>query len=148
VWVAAAGALALAASFLAVTWAHHARPADRVLALKSHDAREIRDWVRERTGLEIPLAPVAPASIRMMGARILDPAVPSVEVRFRAGGHDAVLVVVQSSPASPQVRAHGLNPGSASTVLWTTAGQSYTLTAPDADALHAACSACHAHWTL
>jgi hypothetical protein len=147
VWLGA-GALALAASLLAVTWGHHTRPASREPAIQSDNAGEIRAWVRERTGLEIPFAAVAPASIRMVGARIVEPAVPAVEVRFRAGGHDAVLLVVRSASTSFQSRAHGMHSGSASTVSWTTAGQSYTLTAPDADALHAACSACHAQWTL
>lgn len=124
VWI-----LATAASLLAVAWGYH--PYSR--EIHSASATDIRAWVQGRTGLRIPLAP--DASIQLQSARIVNPDIPTVEVRYQVAGHHAVLLITKSAPDG--TRPHGT--GSS----WTMARQTYTLTSTHPEGLRPACLVCH-----
>ncbi len=107
VWALAATAVIVAA---VVVWQQRSRPEALVaqalrrgagqLEFRSEQAPAIRAWVKERTGLDVPLLTEPPASIRLVGASVADWArTPTAEVVFRVGGgHDEVLLVSKADP--------------------------------------------------
>jgi hypothetical protein len=147
VWILAASALT--ASVFAAAWGYHPHP----LSLKenpefrSNQASDIQAWVRNRTGLDLPLRDRPNPSIQMMGASVVESSGPTIAVRYRAGGQAFVLLVSRAGSQRSSTHRHAdLNIAmlqNARAVSWTMAGQSYSLASPSVDGWQAACSVCH-----
>jgi len=75
--------LALACAAAAVAWAVYAP------AVKSEDPAVVREWVKARTGMDLPLG--ASARVRVTGARVVRAG--RVEVAYRAGDRVGVVLV-------------------------------------------------------
>jgi hypothetical protein len=118
-----------------------ARGADS-LELLSAGGPEIRTWVRNQTGMDVPLQ-TTPA-LEPIGARVLGPGV--VEIDYRVGEHRAALVVTRDTNRDSRdhwnisAKLHG----SMSSLSWTIAGQRYLLACAVPADLHVACRICHA----
>lgn len=105
---------------IAAAWAIYPRT-----SIESESAAQIREWVKARTGLDVPLAPAA--SVRMCGARVFG---SSVEIRFRVADRETTVQIAKADHLS---RSHEFN---GSSFVWH--GQSYT-----ASDEAAACLLCH-----
>src|SRR5258708_7198559 len=70
---------------VATAWALHARGA----SIESDRAGEIREWVKARTGLDVPLAP----SAAVCGGRVVGGA---AEIRYRVRNREATLLVAKA----------------------------------------------------
>ena len=115
--------LAFAAMLVVATgWALHPRG----VSIESERAGEIREWVRARTGLDVPLA----ASARVCGGRVVG---GSAEIRYRVRDREAILLVAK---AERFTAGHEF----VSRSSWILRGQSYTVSAAD---LQTACVLCH-----
>lgn len=88
---------------------------------------EIRAWVRAKTGLDLPLRSDLSQSLELTGAQTID-ATRGVKIAYRAGNHDAVLLVS---------RADGLA-NSHSRI-----GPAFTLASDNPAELQLACKLCH-----
>jgi hypothetical protein len=98
---------------------------------------QLRAWVRANTGLDVPLRPVPPSSIQLIGARNVG---ARVEIAYQAGGRDAVLLVSKADAGRSNL-PHSRVAGNVSS--WVTDGQRYTLAASDPADLQLACKLCH-----
>jgi hypothetical protein len=147
-------ALAMAV-FLAAVALSLVRPPDEAFAIRAladgspgiafrcQNPAQIRAWVRANTGLDLPLRDGPSLSIQLIGAQTID-GTRGVEVAYRAGNRDAVLVVSRAEAGSarrPHARASGDASGNVST--WVTDGQRYTLACNDPAGLQLACKLCH-----
>jgi hypothetical protein len=157
VWaVGAAAAVIVAAVAL---WQFRLRPEALVaralqrgagqLEFRSEQAVAIREWVKGRTGLDVPLLPDPPASIRLVGASVADWArTPTVEVVFRVGGRDQVLLVSRADPKLVGNATHRFLSSSqyrgARISSWLMHGQLCTLACPIPQNPQAGCLLCHA----
>ncbi len=153
-WALAATAVMVAA---VVVWQLRLRPealAARALQrgagqleFRSEQSAAIRAWVRDRTGLDIPLLPDPPASLRLVGASVAGWArTPTAEVVYRVGGRDSMLLV---SKADPKLTGNHRFMGSgqyqgARVSTWVMHGQLCTLVVPIAQNPQAGCLLCHA----
>ncbi len=155
VWAVAAAALLVVTA--AAMWQFRLRPeAIAALALRrgagqlefrSEEAGAIRAWVKERTGLVIPLLADPPASIRLVGASVSDAGrTPTAEVVYRVGGRDAILLVSKADPkltGSHRFLSSGHYQG-ARVSTWVMRGQLCTLACPIPQNPQAGCLLCHA----
>lgn len=107
------------------------------IAFHCQNPAQLRAWVRANTGLDVPLRAATPASIQLIGARSLG---ARVEIAYRAGNRDAVLVVSRAEAGSAHV-PHSRVTGNVSS--WVTSGQRFTLACNDAADLQLACKLCH-----
>jgi hypothetical protein len=105
---------------VATAWALHPRS----VSIESDRPAEIRDWIRARTGLDVPLAPSS--SIHLCGARAFG---SSAEIKFRSGAREGILLIARADHAAASHEFSGST--------WTLHGQTYTSEA------HAACLLCH-----
>jgi hypothetical protein len=99
----------------------------------------LRAWVRARTGIDLPLRPECAPSIELIGAQTIG-ASRAVEVAYRAGNRDAVLLVSEADARAgndPHVRTTG------NVSTWVMNGQRYTLACNDPSDLQLACKLCH-----
>jgi hypothetical protein len=151
VWMLAV-ASAVTASVFAVAWGYnpvHAGSIDRNrgIEFRSNQVSDVRNWIRDRTGLEIPLIGSSDGLVEMRGAAISKEG--AVEVHYRCGEQSAVLVVTASSGSRPD---HGYVSHVAleqsTTVSWSMGSREYTLSVERPGGLQAACLACHAELTL
>jgi hypothetical protein len=138
------GLVAVAALLVAGTSSvlrvHGANPG---LSLQSGSAPEIQAWVKENTGLDVPLPASLARPVRLSGARV---AGKGVEVDYfvrnrperlmiaRADGQDAV---------EHRFLERGLKKVSLNKVSWTMDGQFYALDCATAEDAQAACMLCH-----
>jgi hypothetical protein len=156
VWAVAAAAVVVAA---VVVWQFRLRPEALVaralqrgagqLEFRSEQAVAIREWVKGRTGLDVPLLPDPPASIRLVGASVADWArTPTAEVVFRVGGRDQVLLVSKADPKLVGNATHRFLSSSqyhgARISSWLMHGQLCTLACPIPQNPQAGCLLCHA----
>lgn len=111
----------------------------RQLAFHCQNPAELRAWVRANTGLDVPLRLEPSTSIELVGARMID-GTRGVEVAYRAGNRDAVLVVSRAESATSNVSHSRVN-GNVSS--WVMDGQQYTLASNDSADLQLACKLCH-----
>ena len=111
---------------VATAWALH----PRAVSMDSDRAADIREWVRARTGFDVPLSPTAP--IQLCGSRVVGAS--SAEIRYRSGDHEAVLLVARADHYTSGHQFIGRN-------AWILRGQSYSVSAAD---LQSACLLCHA----
>jgi hypothetical protein len=72
---------------VATAWALHPRTS----SIESDRAGEIREWVKARTGLDVPLAPLA--TVKLCGARTFG---NSAEIRFRVENRDVVVSITKA----------------------------------------------------
>lgn len=133
-WAVAAFAALLVTSVTGWSMLRVASPQE----LHSASSTEVREWVLEHSGLDVPL-PAKPSSlVEIVGASI-DKAVATIS--YKVGALQASLVV-SKDPAG--AKAHTTAPiASASPYTWAMNGQSYTLTVPAGADLRTACVLCH-----
>ncbi len=149
VWALAASVALIAAGLASIY--RHSDAADEAFALEAlaggpqgigfHCANpsQLRAWVRAKTGINLPLRTEQEASIELIGADTIGRN-RGVEVAYRAGNRDAVLLVSHvdsGSPNSPHNHARG------NVSSWVMDGQRYTLASADAAELQLACKLCH-----
>ena len=134
-WLAAAVALVLA------VWGLRER--GQQPEFRSADPGQMQTWVQANTGIGIPLRTQPPPSIRLMGAHLIaGRAARAVEITYRAGTHEAALVVSKEQLVSAPDASHSA-PGGATVVAWTMHGQRYMLSCSDPGDLQVACLLCH-----
>lgn len=149
VWATAAAAMVIAAS---ATLVHLERAGnDEAMALRAlhsdsqlagfqcENPARLRAWVRANTGLDLPLREEASPAIQLIGARAIEDS-HSVEVSYRAGNRDAVLLVSRAEAGAANV-AHNRTSGNVST--WVMDGQRFTLASDNPADLQLACKLCH-----
>jgi hypothetical protein len=83
--------LALACAAAALVWAMYTP------ALRSDDPAVIRQWVKTRTGMEIPLQRTG--TVQLTGARVVNPG--KIELAYRAGDHPGVVLVSRAAGSRP-----------------------------------------------
>jgi hypothetical protein len=108
------------------------------LAFHCQNPAQLRAWVKARTGLDVPLRGAPPASIQLIGARDLGPRNERVEIAYRAGDRDALLLVSRASGAA--VPHNNLT---AKTSSWVMNGERFTLACDNPADLQLACKLCH-----
>lgn len=109
------------------------------IAYHCQNPSQLRAWVRAKTGLDLPLRSDASPSVQLIGAQMIE-GTRGVEVAYRAGNRDAVLVVSHAGPNSstvPHTHANG------NVSSWVMDGERYTLACNDAADLQLACKLCH-----
>ena len=149
VWATAAAAIVIATS---ATLMHLQRAgSDEALAMRALQAdsklggfqcenpARLREWVRAKTGLDVPLRDEVSPAIQLVGARTIEES-RGVEVEYRAENRDAVLLVSRV-PAGIANVAHNRPSGNISS--WVMDGQRYTLACDNAADLQIACKLCH-----
>ena len=110
---------------VATAWALHPRTA----SIQSESARDVREWVKARTGLDVPLSPAAP--IRLCGSSVFGNG--SAEIRYRVRNREAAMLVAKAERYTSTHRFVSHN-------TWILRGQSYTVASAD---LQTACLLCH-----
>lgn len=109
------------------------------IAFHCQNPSQLRAWVRAKTGLDLPLRSEASSSIQLIGAQMIDGA-RGVEVAYRAGNRDAILVVSRADSNegdAPHNRASG------NVSSWVMNGERFTLACNDSSDLQLACKLCH-----
>jgi hypothetical protein len=96
--------------------------------MRSGDALQIRAWVKDKTGIDVPLRAHA-AGVQLTGARV---ARGSVEIAYRVGKRDGKLMVGGRPSAS-----------GARVFTWSMDGRMYTLECATPEDLKVACNLCH-----
>lgn len=110
---------------LVALWGSHPR-SNGAIQFHSSDPAEIRAWVRTNADLDVPLH-----DGNLAGARIVAP--HTVEIAYRAGGHDVSLLV--SNTLTPDRR-------SGASISWMAGGQAYLLACAEPQYLKS-CTLCH-----
>lgn len=130
---------ALAASVVLATLALSKLPGGRSQQMAFHcqNPAQLRAWVKANTGFNVPLRAALPASIQLIGARTVE---GRVEIAYRAGNRDAMLLVSQADPGSVDL-AHNRMTGKSSS--WVMDGQRFTLACNDSADFQLACKLCH-----
>jgi hypothetical protein len=96
--------------------------------LRSGDAGEIRAFVKDKAGIDVPLRAHA-AGVQLTGASVVK---GSVEIAYRVGKRDGRLVV-GGRPAASGARVF----------TWSMDGHTYTLECATPEDLKIACNLCH-----
>lgn len=139
VWMLAAASIA--ASVVAVAWGHY--PYGRVVPAPQSTA-EVREWIRERTGVDVALSSRPAAKIEIVAVSLQPSGI--VQVRYQAAKKDAVLSI---KPATTG-RSHAelLDIEHATAVSWLAAQHTFTLTVHRPGDMQSACLICHADTTI
>ena len=118
-----------------------ARTAEQ-LEFRSADLAEIRAWVKEGSGLEVPLRSLPAGNVQLIGASLTRHGAAAAEISYRVGGMVAALVISKANEGGDGKHAfvksgsyHGANFQS-----WTMRGEMFTIAAADA---RAGCLLCH-----
>jgi hypothetical protein len=109
------------------------------IAFHCQNPSQLRAWVRARTGFDLPLRAESSPSIQLIGAQTIGGS-RGVEVAYRAGNRDAVLVVSRAEAGSAEP-SHRRVSGNISS--WVMDGQRYTLACNNPADLQLACKLCH-----
>jgi hypothetical protein len=107
------------------------------IAFHCQNPAQLRAWVKANTGFDVPLRAALPPSIQLIGARAAE---GRVEVAYRAGNSDAVLLVSRADSGVANVPHSRVN-GKLSS--WVMAGQRFTLACDNPADLQLACKLCH-----
>jgi len=134
-------AAVVAAALIAAVALPPARHANSQQALRSSDPAEIRAWVKNCTGLDVPLAQALPPSIQLVEARTATQEPRAAEIVFRLDGRETVLNVSAAPAAKPVTIQMAVHRQGQRT--WQARGVSYELKG-NAVGLEAACRLCHA----
>jgi hypothetical protein len=124
VWAMAATVVLIAIGLSAVHRDNVGLPA--LTGDRCQNPAQLRAWVRAKTGLDLPLRAESSPSIQLIDARTVS---GRVEIAYRAGNRDAVLLISRASAGSPEAANH--------------AGQQFTLASNDPADLQLACKLCH-----
>jgi hypothetical protein len=124
VWAMAATVVLIAIGLSAVHRDNTGLPA--LTSDRCQNPAQLRAWVRARTGLDLPFRADSSPSVQLIDARTVS---GRVEIAYRAGNRDAVLLISRASAGSPDVANH--------------AGQRFTLASNDPADLQLACKLCH-----
>jgi hypothetical protein len=111
----------------------------QTIAFHCQNPAQLRAWVRAKTGLDLPLRAESAPAIQLIGAQTIGES-RGVEVAYRAGNRDAVLIVSRANgwaESAPHRRTSG------SVSSWVMAGQRYTLASSDPGDPQLACKLCH-----
>jgi hypothetical protein len=118
----------------------------RYLEFHSGSVAQVRDWIKTRTGLDLPLPAELSPSVRLIGAQMVDGA--TAEVKCRIGDHDATLLVSKASATLRGVAGHrflGTESYQGTRVSsWIMRGQMYTLACAAPGDFRVECLLCHA----
>jgi hypothetical protein len=111
------------------------------LDFRSEDPTELRAWVKDGTGLDIPLTGRAAPAVRLIGASARK-GPRRAEIAYRVGTMDVSLVVSKAPPeeGSRHTFKKGGSYHGANFQSWTMRGQMYTIAASDAKM---GCVLCH-----
>jgi hypothetical protein len=142
VWSFALGLVVIATAVLGLRG--HESQAAGSAELRSGDPAQVRGWVRSNTGLDVALPGVLAPSVRLMGARIVNASVPSVEVAYRVGDHEATLLVARTSGSVATRHADLRTVNNDGKITWVMHGQEYTLQGAGPEEARVACLLCHA----
>jgi hypothetical protein len=140
-WTAA---LALIVLGVAVGLRTHESHAAGSAELRSGDPSQIRGWVQSSTGLDVELPDTLAPSVRLTGARIVNAAVPSVELAYRVGDREATLLVARDAGSAGMRHADLKTVNNDGKITWGMHGQIYTLSTAGPEDAHVACLLCHA----
>jgi hypothetical protein len=109
------------------------------LAFHCQNPAQLRAWVRANTGFDLPLRAESSPFVQLIGAQMVDGA-RRVEIAYRAGNREAVLVLSKADAGSPNV-PHNRARGNVSS--WVMAGRRFTLASDNPADLQLACKLCH-----
>ncbi|HEY2843147.1 MAG TPA: hypothetical protein VGJ09_05830 [Bryobacteraceae bacterium] len=112
------------------------------LQFHSGNLSDLRTWVKNGSGLDVPLPMRTAAAVQIVGATVSRKGVPTAEILYRVGDVDASLVV-SKIPQEGDGRHAFVKAGTyhgASFLSWTMRGQMYTIAASDAKV---GCLLCH-----
>jgi hypothetical protein len=135
-----AGASVVTASVLAVAWGYHPDPR---VEFKSSQVSEVRDWIRNRTGIDIPFAPADPR-VKMIAASVGHTG--AVEVRYRAAGREALLTAGHRDVGRSHREIGEIE--HATSVSWNAGRETYTLSVQRVGDMRMACLVCHTETTI
>lgn len=117
------------------------------LELQSGTFPQIRAWVKERTGIDLPLPQAPSRMVTMRGVCAVRGGTPGVEVAYRVSGHNAALVVSRAGPGMTGSVEHRFlkcdSTGAARVSSWTMHGQLYTLAYDARGDARDECLLCH-----
>ena len=106
------------------------------LELKTQDPREIRRWLRQQAGLDVPLP--ASTAVRLEGARVIRRGTQrAAAVQYRVGKDTVTLLVARADPRLP------LPPHGGRAAAWQARDQVYALAGSTSGRVDAACQLCH-----
>jgi hypothetical protein len=107
------------------------------LDLRTSDPLAVRRWLRQHTGLDVPLP--ASTAVKLEGARMVRQGAQRVAaVEYRVGQDKVTLLVARADPRRP------LPPHGGRTAVWQARDQVYALAGANPDRVEAACQLCHA----
>jgi hypothetical protein len=107
------------------------------LELQTQDPGEIRRWLRQQAGLDVPIPPAT--TVRLEGARVVRRGAQGVaEVKYRVGKDTVTLLVARADPGHP------LPPHGGRAQAWQARDQVYAVAVSNPDRAEAACLLCHA----
>jgi len=112
------------------------------LQFRSPDLSELRAWVKNDTGMDVPLPVRTASSVQMVGAYVSRKKTTTAEISYRVDGTNVALVV-SKIPAQGDGRHAFVKGGSyhgANFQSWTMRGQMYTIASADA---RVGCLLCH-----
>jgi hypothetical protein len=132
-WVATAALLVAGAS--AMIRVHAASPG---LSLQSTNAPQIQAWVKENTGLDVPLPARLSESVRLSGARVV---ANGVEVDYFVRSRPERLMIASADSSSSA--GHRFVDRSTKKVSWSMGSQFYAVECATAEDSQAACLLCH-----
>ena len=113
------------------------RSSSQPLEIHSASASEVRDWVRENSGLDVPLAAKPSSLVEILGASIDRAGKLIAIVSYRVGEIRATLLVSKAAGGDTPHK------GTEAASTWTMGGQSYTLAVAGPGDLRTACLLCH-----
>jgi hypothetical protein len=116
---------------LAIEQVRHSEPVE----LRSSDPAQISAWLR-RAGLDVKLPAETAASVRLVGARVIEKRGARVaEIQYKVGPDTATLLVARAG-SGPDAGHRSL--------AWRSRGQSYALASSSSERPDAPCLLCHA----
>ncbi len=133
-WVATAALLVAGAS--AILRVHAANPG---VSFQSSNGPEIQAWVKQNTGLDVPLPAKLSEPVRLSGARV---GPNGVEVDYFVRNRPERLLIARADIPSPA--GHRFVDRSTKKVSWTMGAQFYSVECATAEDAQAACLLCHA----
>jgi hypothetical protein len=151
-WMLAAASVVTASVMIAVAWGHYPTPGTphapgQFAEFRSNQIADVRGWIRQRTGLDIPLLAQPSSKVQLIGATIDETG--GIELRYLAGNHIASLFVSSGGSGAPEHKQVVRGPfPNVKAVSWNMGHQGYTLAVEHAGNFGDACLVCHAESTL
>ena len=117
------------------------------IEFRASTAGEIRNWVKHRTGMDIPFPESTPPDIWLAGVCAVKGGTPTVKVSYRVHGRDAELLVSKAPNDGDEATMHHAlkceSVGRNRVSSWTMGGQRYTLAYAAAGDARDECRLCH-----